>query len=1255
MKKTRFIQLLTTLAAVAASGLATQAWADTGAEMRTALDKAKTGYTTVYALSFTVNSYRAADGDGASILELVKTSSDDGLYLMAPGNDPTKFYVFLSADDNNPRGYKQDSKVTKDTRLTGDSVDSTNIYSITLSSKQYSQYGIFNQGQGRNGYAAIEGATYTVAYDGTNTTIMMMESEDGIVNKAVLANTQIALSGISIGSTVKTDGNHAIKDGSTPTLTNIYTWDGNGESASWNEANWKLAAADGQNYANGYDVEFSNAGAATATVDAATTVGRITAKVTQAIAIASGRTLTLNNGTIEAANGAVLTLDNEGSSDAMAFTGGTFTFNGGSATTLDGTNILSAGTTLAVSGNGGTMTVTNGALGKGAKFAFSGSAAYVLAGSFSVDADPVSASGVPMENGFASSTYSATVVEGNATSTADWTVNGLEATYSNGVVSATGYNYQTYYVVKGEATASGIRTAAQGHEDEFKTVELSAGNLVLDATLTPAELHVTGGSIAMNNGTAQGTVDLAAGTTLGITGNEGSLTFTGGSLGNGAKLSFSGTATYTLSGSYEVEGGTGGGIKIPTSNGFATGDFSATVVEGNATNNASWKLNGLTASYNNGTITASGTLYDTYYIVQSGSTVSVTAITQAAGSHAAELKTIALNKGTLSLNADITNQVLIAQNGTTVDAGTSAVTRAISDFELAAGASVVLEGGGSGSTSSAVATINVGTLSVASGNSTLVVNGKTDNDDYMNVLLKVGETIVGDNAKLTVKGQSGKKDNTLGAITLGKDATLELAGHRSSSTQSNRRRFEMAVNGGTMGDGSLILLSLDATAGNKTNADYTLSGTFYVTSSNAGTVTRPAGNGFATANISAEVLRNDTSTAGSGVTVYNDEATWYLNGKEATYNDGTISVQGANVYDTWYQKSGDISITGIMTAAGDGASLVSTVELSGGELTVDGDIATVNATGGTVYVASKEYKIGSLNVNEDTKVAGDVDSSVVGIASGKTATFDNGLTAVDKETQQELVRYGSSNEKQVQVTNNDNSTRKYDISKDYMHVAAATLTKVVSSIDVTDMNKFEVDSIINQAGGTLWLAGMTQQDAIEVNELSIGNGSTVKITEGVADQAQELTIHVTDTLSIGNGSTLLANLVMESGSTLNLGGGQLTLGSDLQFGSNILLDAATMEAMDSLAVGQTYDFITPAAGTKITGNFDGKWFGEIFERTSAAAEGGTPYELKGDYMVQYDGTTGQVGFYKTSDVPEPATATLSLLALMALAARRRRK
>ncbi len=1206
--------------------------------MRTALDNAKKNYTEVYALTFTVNTYQAADEDGATILELVESSSsgDDGLYLMAPGTTPSNYHVFLSVDDNHARDRSKADM--SGTRLKGTSVDKTNTYSITLvSDRKYSQYGLFGQGQGQSGYATIEGATYTVAYDGTNTTIMM-ESKDGIVNKAVLANTQIALSGISIGSSLKNDGNHAIKDGSTPTLTNVYTWNGTGNSASWNAASWKLAAADGQNYANGYNVEFTSAGAGTAVVNSDTTVGKISTKVAKAITFANGAKLTLNDA-IEAANGVTLTV---GSSQTMAFTGGTFTFAQGTA--LDGTNTLAAGATRSVSGNGGTMTITNGSLGKGAKFAFSGSAAYVLAGSFSVDADPVSGSGVPTENGFVATTYSATVVEGTATNNATWTLNGLTADYNNGTVSASSVAYDTYYVLKGVAAASDINTAAQGHESEFKTVALSAGELVLDATLSPAKLQVTGGSISMAGGSAEGTVSLDN-YTLNISGNGGSLTFTGGTLDNGAKLAFSGDATYTLSGSYEVEGGTasGGGIKIPTSNGFATGDFSAKVVEGNATNNASWKLNGLTASYNNGTITASGTLYDTYYIVSG--TASMTSINSAASGHS-EFKTIALNKGTLSLNADITNQTVIAQNGTTVDAGTNAVTRAISDFELASGASVVLEGGGSGSTSSAVATINIGTLSVDSGSSTLVVNGKTDDDDYMNVELHVTDTVVGDNAQLTVKGQSGKQDNTLGAITLGKGATLELAGHRSSG---QGRRFAMTVNGGTLDQGAKILISNDSTQGSSTQATYTISGTFNVTSSYTGTPTLPTDNGFAKANITATVVQKASGLSSNvGVTV---NATWKLNGANATYNsnNGTISANGATVYDTWYQKSGTVSITEIMAAAGDGASLVSTVELSGGKLTVDGDIATVNATGGTVYVESKEYKIDSLNVNEDTTVAGEVDSSVVGIASGKTASFTEGLQA-------QGVEYASApiGGVQVQVTNNGKETQTYDISKQDMSVTAYTLTKVATE-DVKDMNKFNVSSIVNKVGGTLWLAGMTQGETIEVNELSIGNGSTVKITEGVADQAQELTIHVTDTLSIGNDSTLLANLVMESGSTLNLGGGQLTLGSDLQFGSNILLDAATMEAMDSLAVGQTYDFITPAEGTKITGNFDGKWFGQIFKRESATAEDGTTYELKGDYMVQYNSTTGQVGFYKTSDVPEPATATLSLLALMALAARRRRK
>ena len=375
------------------------------------------------------------------------------------------------------------------------------------------------------------------------------------------------------------------------------------------------------------------------------------------------------------------------------------------------------------------------------------------------------------------------------------------------------------------------------------------------------------------------------------------------------------------------------------------------------------------------------------------------------------------------------------------------------------------------------------------------------------------------------------------------------------------------------------------------------------------------------------------------VNLDNSGATLSINSIEG---EGKLVKSGASALNI----NGDVSLAELTINSGSGdVTLSGSGDSTVGTLTMAKNTNLILAGGKLTVVESMEDAAGSIQVTQNAELTGKVQAEKVGIDANKTATFTDGLQA-------QGVAYAAANG--VQVTNKGGQTQLYDISKQDMSVAADTLTKVATE-NVTDMNKFQVSSIANEVGGILWLAGMTQQETIEVNKLTIGDGSTVKITAGVTDQAQELTIQVKETLSVGNGSTLLANLVMESGSTLNLGGGQLTLGSDLQFGSNILLDAATLENMDKLAVGETYNFINPAKDTEITGDFDGKWFGEIFERTSAVAEGGTAYELKGDYQVRYDNATGQVGFYKTSNVPEPTTATLSLLALMALAARRRRK
>ena len=1284
MKRTRFVQLFTALTAALSSSVVPQAWADTAAQMQsdltTAIGKLSKAYTRgdVYVLTFTVASY---SNTNQTILQLLPCSTsgtnagDDGLYLIKPAQGSTT-NVFLSADDNKPRTYKTDAQATA--RLKATSTGTTNVYTVNATAAssstggiQFDNYGIFNQGNGGSGTVTPTNATYTVAYDGTKTTIMM--EVGGVTNRIEVANANSILpNGFDLnhitfysedkGATTDT----AISNGSFSSLTNVYTWNGAGSSASWNTSSWKLGAADGQNYVNGYDVEFVSTGAATATVNSDTTVGSISAKATKAIEIANGTKLSLN-GTITAAASETLTVGNVGSSNTMAFSGGTFTFNNGSGTSFDGTNTLVDNATLAVSGTAGTMTVTNGSLGKGAKFTFGGGASYVLNGAFSVEADPGEGPVGPTENGFLTSSYSVTVVEGTATNNATWTVNGLAGTYNNGVVTAEGVSYDTYYVIKDEVAASDINTAAEGHTAEFKTVALSGGNLVLDASIAPAKLNVTGGSISMSGGSAEGTVNLVDNTILNISGDTGSLAFTGGTLGDGAKFNFNGNATYTLSGLYEVQGGTGGGGRIiPTGNGFASGTLSADVVVGTGTVNASgatWKLNGMDASYDSGTIsTAAGTLYDIYY-VQSG-TASVTGITQAAGTHASELQTVALNNGTLSLNDNLANQTIIAQNGTTIDAGTAAVTRNIKDLELASGATVTMQGGGSGSTGAAVANINIGTLGVESGNATLVVN-QNQSDNYMNIDLHVTDTVVGDNAKLTVKGQSGKQDNSLGAITLGKNAQLELAGHRSSGQS---RRFAMTINGGTLDEGAKIVISNDSTQGGSTQATYTVTGAFDVTAADSdySNIQAPrTGNGFATGSVTTTVLQKSSGLSSNVAVTVN--GTWTLNGANATYNNNNGSISASNVkyYQTYYMRQNTQSVSGIMAEAGKYASKVTTVDLSGGTLQLDSLVSTVNATGGTLAFVGETGADTTVNVNDDINVTGDTnpEGKTYKIAAQKTITFDEDL-------EMQGVSFVGEGGTKVTIQNTNptgGAAIQYSLDNSSALLSADKITVTdAATTNVNIGNQVAAATVENQSTNSLTLAGgdstvehviaakgnivfHNMVDAITLESMIIGEGKQVGVYSGSAETtAAEATVSISNTLKAGAGSSLLANLNLGGGSYLDLDGRQMNLGGTLtmQPGS-ITLDEATLAGIAGLKdIGDSWVLFQAAPGTTLSfeGVESGSWARDYFDLSSIS---------NADYQIV--ATDNVFSIQKVSNVPEPTTGTLSLLALAALAARRRRK
>jgi len=193
--------------------------------------------------------------------------------------------------------------------------------------------------------------------------------------------------------------------------------------------------------------------------------------------------------------------------------------------------------------------------------------------------------------------------------------------------------------------------------------------------------------------------------------------------------------------------------------------------------------------------------------------------------------------------------------------------------------------------------------------------------------------------------------------------------------------------------------------------------------------------------------------------------------------------------------------------------------------------------------------------------------------------------------------------------------------------------------------------------GTLELTGTEESSKLTAKNVYIEKDGTLSVVD-VVDPSEVITLAEAETVSIFNeklGGIVAANVYMEAGATyradgahLSVQNGTLTFNATADEKINLVLTLMAAYEADSQVILFTdvntvkfvLDNITATkTGQAITLNaadyFTGDW---INENTSLVYDAGKVY-LTGVNRV----------------IPEPTTATLSLLALAALAARRRRK
>lgn len=415
---------------------------------------------------------------------------------------------------------------------------------------------------------------------------------------------------------------------------------------------------------------------------------------------------------------------------------------------------------------------------------------------------------------------------------------------------------------------------------------------------------------------------------------------------------------------------------------------------------------------------------------------------------------------------------------------------------------------------------------------------------------------------------------------------------------------------------------------------------------------------------------------GNAATIDNG-VTWQINGNtvEGTYADGTLTAIREGASSTIYYVNGD---TGKATADAAGATSIVVNENGVFTITDTNDTTTqalISGTGkvnitcgnwqtismganfsGTTHVTSGNFRLtGSAIGNKlemDNQVNAEISNSTTVTAdvqlNGDSQFHQNGtndLTFEGKVTGSETSVYQRRGAGTL-TFNNEVSLHEFQDTSNTTAIAWTTRFEGTTTIDTVVLGKSSQDKV-----GTTYFNGITGLENLTVKDGATAyfNHSSTQVTNMVLGTG---TVYISEE----TGSLELTSLTVNAdNATVN---GSLTLGS----GSSLILDMALNQTgslsftgltelrgnlLNNLAGGADITLVTGLAdvvlsdGSSLTYIEANRLF-NLAENSTASLDG---------YYAAYSNNV----FYLTKNVPEPATATLSLLALAALAARRRRK
>ena len=546
----------------------------------------------------------------------------------------------------------------------------------------------------------------------------------------------------------------------------------------------------------------------------------------------------------------------------------------------------------------------------------------------------------------------------------------------------------------------------------------------------------------------------------------------------------------------------------------------------------------------------------------------------------------------------------------------------------------------------------------------LVLDGTTEVHQNSNAKLTINGTVSGVNGvyqrkgggTLTFNGEVALKsfvqevnattifnaDTTLdtlsvtsGTVTIGENARLDITTARTSGNYTVSNITGTGTIGVKLGAGYGQKLAVSTGFKGTTHV---LSGTFTLNDSTFGNTLKLADGvhfqltGGSTVQLDKNLVLDGTSQIHQNTSADKIGATLNING----------TVSGTGTYD---RRGG-----GVLT-------FNESVELGG---MLHTESAGTTRLKGNTTLGSLELTKGKVEVHRDAEIHALSMSS-----AGSLQIKDQGVMKLGNATDGVQVQISKAEAEVLAVSS---TASAYAASSSAFEIRNANV-KVVSSDSVSLANKVTQSAVENAGSGMLTVSNgantlsgvvarggdinVLNQEALSLDVLEIVTGKSVGFYTGADNLSAKSEVAVSSSAVFGAGSILnAASLTLDSGATLEMtgdagavvmNGTALTFSSGVQLGDNLLAEVLALGYGEYLPLFSGVAEFTLLSADVRALESSRVLASSVFSNVQSA-------NLYVDFRM-----VDNVGMLMVVNVPEPATTTLSLLALTALAMRRRRR